>query len=99
MSQSGPESEEARRFLVSGKVQGVFFRASTVRMAGELGLRGYARNLADGRVEILAVGAPSAVSKLAAWLRDGPPLARVAEVSESNESVIAYADVQDFRSA
>ncbi|MEZ5564570.1 MAG: acylphosphatase [Gammaproteobacteria bacterium] len=99
MSQVGSESEEARRFLISGRVQGVFFRASTARMAGELGLRGYARNLADGRVEVLAVGTPSAVSKLAAWLRGGPPLARVAEISESNEPVVAHVGLQDFRSA
>lgn len=67
----------AARFLVSGKVQGVWFRASTRNVAVRLGLRGYARNLADGRVEVLATGEPTAIEALATWLRHGPPLARV----------------------
>ena len=67
----------AARFLVSGKVQGVWFRASTREVAERLGLRGYARNLADGRVEVLASGEPTAIEALASWLRHGPALARV----------------------
>src|SRR4051794_1362488 len=65
----------ARRCLVSGKVQGVFFRASTRQKAVELGCGGYAKNLADGRVEVLAIGEPFAVAQLIAWLRIGPPAA------------------------
>lgn len=68
------------RFLVSGRVQGVFFRASTRDEALRLKLSGYARNLADGRVEVLAQGEGSAVDSLQRWLQLGPPLARVAEV-------------------
>ena len=67
----------AARFLVSGRVQGVFFRASTREQARQLGLRGHARNLPDGRVEVLAVGEADAVDALARWLRHGPPRARV----------------------
>ena len=67
----------AARFLVSGKVQGVFFRASTREQARRLGLRGYAKNLPDGRVEVLAVGEAAAVDALARWLQRGPPQARV----------------------
>ncbi len=67
----------ATRFLVRGKVQGVWFRASTREVAEGLGLCGYARNLADGRVEVLAAGDPEAIELLAAWLCHGPPLARV----------------------
>lgn len=67
----------AARFLVSGLVQGVFFRASTREQAQRLGLRGHARNLPDGRVEVLAVGEAGAVDALAGWLRHGPPQARV----------------------
>lgn len=67
----------AARFLVSGKVQGVWFRASTRDEALRLGLRGCARNLDDGRVEVVAVGADDAVDQLARWLNHGPPLARV----------------------
>jgi acylphosphatase len=67
----------AARFLVSGKVQGVFFRASTRERALRLGLRGHARNLPDGRVEVVAVGTEAAMDALADWLRQGPPDARV----------------------
>lgn len=67
----------AARFVVSGKVQGVFFRASAREQALELDLRGYAKNLPDGRVEVLAAGSDAALDALAAWLRQGPPLARV----------------------
>jgi len=67
----------AARFLVSGKVQGVFFRASARDRAQALGLRGFAKNLADGRVEVLASGDSAAIDELAAWLREGPPMARV----------------------
>lgn len=70
----------ARRCLVSGHVQGVFFRASTRQRAGELGIRGHAINLPDGQVEVLAVGEPPAVHELIEWLHRGPPSARVERV-------------------
>jgi acylphosphatase len=69
--------ETAARFVVSGKVQGVFFRASTREQAGRLQLRGHARNLADGSVDVLAVGSADAVDALGRWLEHGPPRARV----------------------
>ncbi len=65
------------RFLVSGRVQGVFYRASTREQAQRLGLSGSARNLPDGRVEVVVEGAEDAVNVLEAWLRQGPPAARV----------------------
>ncbi|MEG3158277.1 acylphosphatase [Lysobacter zhanggongensis] len=70
----------AARFVVGGRVQGVFFRAGTREQAQRLGLRGYARNRADGRVDVLAVGDAAAIDALAAWLRQGPPQARVDEL-------------------
>ena len=70
----------AARFFVEGRVQGVFFRASTREQATELGLRGYARNLHDGRVEVLAVGDVQALERLAEWLKHGPPHAHVTRV-------------------
>jgi acylphosphatase len=70
----------ARRCYVSGRVQGVFYRASARQRAQELGCRGYAHNLPDGRVEVLAVGEPGAVHALVEWLRQGPPAAHVADV-------------------
>ena len=87
----------ARRFLVRGKVQGVFFRASTARLAEQLGLRGYARNLPDGCVEVLAVGAATAVESLGGWLRQGPPRARVTGVIVQEEVAEEYARLSDFR--
>ncbi len=66
---------------VTGRVQGVFFRASTQREARRLGVTGFARNLSDGSVEVLACGETAAVAALKAWLLRGPPDARVAEVS------------------
>ena len=65
------------RCLVSGRVQGVFFRASTRDQALQLGLSGHARNLPDGRVEVLACGDEKALAGLRGWLRRGPPYARV----------------------
>ncbi len=73
----------AVRFLVSGKVQGVFFRASTRERALDLGLSGRATNLPDGRVEVIADGDPAALDALEAWLRQGPPAARVDAVARS----------------
>ena len=67
----------AAQFIVRGKVQGVWFRASTRAQAGRLGLRGHACNLADGSVEVLAIGDADAIEALERWLHVGPPLARV----------------------
>ena len=70
------------RYLVSGKVQGVWFRAGTREQAVGLGLRGFARNLPDGRVEVLAVGEGDAIARLAQWLQRGTPMARVESVEQ-----------------
>ncbi|MGY4515339.1 acylphosphatase [Lysobacter sp. HA18] len=67
----------AARFFVEGRVQGVAFRACTRHEAQRLGLSGHARNLPDGRVEVIAHGDDAAIDELAAWLAHGPPLARV----------------------
>ncbi len=60
------------RCRVTGRVQGVFFRASTQREAQKLGVTGHAHNLADGSVEVLACGEPAAVEQLKEWLWQGP---------------------------
>lgn len=70
----------ARRCYVAGRVQGVFFRASTRQKAAELGCNGHARNLADGRVEVLIVGKAASVQSLIDWLWRGPPGAHVTNV-------------------
>ena len=69
-----------RRCWVSGRVQGVYFRGATQRRARELAVSGYARNLADGRVEVLACGSAEAVATLCEWLWQGPSSARVTAV-------------------
>ena len=69
---------DAAHFLVSGKVQSVWFRASTRDEAQRLGLDAcHATNLPDGRVEVQASGDAAALDALQAWLHHGPPLARV----------------------
>lgn len=70
----------AARFYVSGKVQGVWYRAATREQAERFELSGYARNLTDGRVEVLAVGGQGAIDALERWLWQGPPNARVEDV-------------------
>jgi acylphosphatase len=71
-----------RQFKVSGRVQGVFFRASTKDVAADLNLTGHAINLPDGDVEVLACGASIAIDQLLQWLRQGPPTASVTCVDE-----------------
>ena len=70
----------ARRFLVSGRVQGVFYRNWTVGEARALGLAGWVRNLRSGEVEILAIGPEQAIETLAERCRTGPPAAIVDHV-------------------
>ena len=68
------------RMVVSGRVQGVFFRAAAAAQARRLGVCGYARNLDDGTVEIVGEGARPALDQLAAWAQQGPRTARVDDV-------------------
>ena len=67
----------ARRWLVSGHVQGVGFRWFVEKHANSLGLAGWARNLDDGRVEVYAIGTPEQLDRLTARLHQGPPLSVV----------------------
>jgi acylphosphatase len=72
--------KRCQRCLVSGRVQGVWFRASTREQAMALGLSGSASNLPDGRVEVLACGDGASLEQLSAWLWQGPPAAQVTAV-------------------
>ena len=66
--------------VISGRVQGVFFRGAAAQEARALGLSGWVRNLPDGRVEIVAEGGRRNLEMLFAWAHQGPPAARVEEV-------------------
>ncbi len=74
------------RFIVSGNVQGVFFRASAREQAQRLGLSGHARNLDDGSVEGIACGDAADIAAMERWLQAGPAAARVDRVSRHSES-------------
>jgi acylphosphatase len=71
--------------FVSGRVQGVFFRQSTQIQAQSLGLKGWARNLSDGRVEAVFEGDKSAVQKLVDYCRHGPTAAKVENIEINYE--------------
>lgn len=81
--------------VVSGRVQGVSFRASTAHKAEQLGLDGNVRNLHDGRVRILAQGDPRALEALLGWAKQGPAAARVDRVEK--RSVAQDAGLSGFR--
>lgn len=77
-----------RRVVISGRVQGVGFRAATYRASMEHeGLRGYVRNLPDGKVEAVFSGPPEGVLAMVDWCRQGPTLARVIEAAVHEEPV------------
>ncbi|NNL54802.1 MAG: acylphosphatase [Woeseia sp.] len=85
--------EECRLFRVTGRVQGVFFRASTQTAARDLGVTGHALNRPDGSVEVLACGSVGALDELQAWLHSGPPMAQVSGVEVSR---VEYRDIDSF---
>ena len=70
---------------ITGKVQGVFFRAETQRTAQSLNLAGWVRNLPDRRVEAVFEGENAAIDKMTAWCKTGPPTAHVEDVAAVDE--------------
>lgn len=78
----GDQDYARLRLVVTGRVQGVFFRRATADEARTLGVRGWVRNLPDGRVEIVVEGKRSNLKILAAWAHLGPPAASVTGVDE-----------------
>jgi len=79
--------KECMYCLITGRVQGVFFRASAQAQAQHLGVTGWARNRSDGRVEVMACGDAEALQRFREWLGDGPPQAEVTDV---------YTEQRDF---
>jgi acylphosphatase len=88
-----------KKCLVGGRVQGVFYRATAARRAAELGIRGYARNLADGRVEVLACGDDQAVSAFVKWLWIGSSASKVTSVEVSDAALETLGTRAGFHSA
>ncbi len=80
------------RCHISGRVQGVFFRASTQQQALHLDLTGYVRNLPDGRVEVMACGGAQAVEALEVWLHQGPEMAEVTGVESERVPSQSFSD-------
>lgn len=78
---------------MTGRVQGVFFRDSTREQARRLELTGYANNMPDGSVEVVACGSEASLDSLANWLESGPPMAKVAGVETTG---VPYADFRKF---
>jgi acylphosphatase len=91
MSKAKAESVDARRWHISGLVQGVGYRNFAQRSAVELGLTGYAMNLPVGSVEVYAVGPPSQLSVFAGLLHKGPRWSDVRAIDENQDSVTEYA--------
>ena len=79
--------------FVTGRVQGVCFRMYTQRQAEDCGLTGWVRNLADGRVEVMAFGNEQQLAKLNQWLKSGPSMAQVTTLECE---AIDFQDFKDF---
>ncbi len=90
----------AKLCRVTGRVQGVFYRASTQAQARKLGVTGYAKNLTDGSVEVLAVGSAAQVDVLVQWLWQGSPTSAVAQIEAADVDVAGLRELpSDFFTA
>lgn len=96
---SGPaELPIARRYLISGRVQGVYYRASAAQRARAAGITGHARNLPDGRVEVIACGSHRVLVEFMAWLWIGPAAAKVSDIVVEELELSLEELPQQFRS-
>jgi acylphosphatase len=91
-SAGGDVSDVRCRVIVSGRVQGVYFRGTCRAIARELGVRGWVRNRSDGTVEVVAEGSRDSVGDLVAWCREGPPGADVWGVEITDEAPCGESD-------
>jgi acylphosphatase len=88
-----------RKCLVGGRVHGVFYRATAARRAQELAIHGYARNLPDGRVEVLALGEDAAVTEFVRWLWTGSSASKVTSVEVHEVDVACASGPAGFHTA
>ena len=96
MATNADASVVAFSFEVHGRVQGVYFRATTVETAHKLGIVGWCRNTRRGTVEGVAQGSPTAATEFKQWLATGPPAARVDEVDYKDERMLLEAEFDEF---
>jgi acylphosphatase len=82
-----------RKYFVAGRVQGVYYRATAARHARELGIRGYAKNLADGRVEVLAFGPEPVLEELVKRLWAGSSASKVTSVDVADATAVISEDI------
>jgi len=92
---SRPATQRRAHVFISGRVQGVFFRAETRRQASGLGLTGWVRNLEDNRVEAILEGGEDAIERMLDWCRKGPALSHVTRVEVLEEPPTD--EFEDFR--
>jgi acylphosphatase len=86
----------SKKCLVGGRVQGVFYRATAAQRARELGIRGYAKNLPDGRVEVLALGDAEIVEGFIEWLWIGSSASKVTSVEASDVTLEPHEHPKSF---
>jgi acylphosphatase len=86
----------SKKCLVGGRVQGVFYRATAAQRARELGIRGYAKNLPDGRVEVLAIGDAQLVQSFIEWLWTGSSASKVTSVEASDVALEPHEHPKGF---
>ena len=96
MNSDDAEDRVCHHYSVSGIVQGVFFRDSTREKARSLNISGYAKNMADGSVEIIACGSAENIAKMSEWLKRGPPMATVDGIEEQ---IVSDREFTGFRIA
>ena len=89
-------AELTRHLLIEGRVQGVYYRASMVEQATRLGVRGWARNLRDGRVEAVVQGPADAVQAVIDWAQRGPAQARVTRVAVADMAAAEFEAFEGF---
>jgi acylphosphatase len=88
--ETGSTQRQARLYFIQGRVQGVGYRYWAQLHARRIGIRGYARNLDDGRVEVYAIGTPEQLSEYAGHLWQGPPFSDVRSVEAREAAVVKY---------
>jgi acylphosphatase len=93
-TENGGVSDVRCRVIVSGRVQGVYYRHTCRAVARELGVKGWVRNRSDGTVEVVAEGSRAAVGDLIAWCREGPPSADIRGLEITDETPVGE---RDFR--